>query len=119
MYLCPQCSGPLHRTRRTWLERLTSTAAFYCDSCDKRIIAPRIDRGPYANCPKCGSVNLSILRSPDFVDEMDLNPFRNMRRLFGARLYHCWRCRLQFYDLRARHPKQRDSSSEARIAQSA
>jgi hypothetical protein len=45
---------------------------------------------------------LTILAKRDRVDAMNHNIFRHFQRFLGASLYHCWRCRVQFYDLRSR-----------------
>jgi hypothetical protein len=54
----------------------------------------------HANCPRCANLDLTILKKRDRIDKLNRNPLRLMQRALGARLYHCWRCRLQFYDLR-------------------
>jgi hypothetical protein len=63
---------------------------------------PRPSR--YANCPRCAGHELVILAEADHIDEMNMNPLRLVQRVFGARLYYCHTCRLQYYDLRRRRP---------------
>jgi hypothetical protein len=58
----------------------------------------------FASCPRCRGFDLTRLSKPDRVDSFDRNPVRLAQRMFGARLYHCWLCRVQFYDLRPRRP---------------
>jgi len=38
----------------------------------------------------------------DKIDKMRGGIFNMIHRVFGGKLYHCWFCRLQFYDLRPR-----------------
>jgi hypothetical protein len=53
-----------------------------------------------ARCPKCGNIQLRVFKQRDYVEDFSHNPLRLIQRLFGARLYYCELCRLQFYDLR-------------------
>jgi hypothetical protein len=56
----------------------------------------------YVKCPRCHSVDLSVLRRRDGIDKMQRGIFNLLHRIGGGKLYHCWFCRLQFYDLRQR-----------------
>jgi hypothetical protein len=56
----------------------------------------------HARCPRCGEMQLEVLRDRDYIEGFENNPLRIMQKLFGAKLYYCWECRLQFYDLRPR-----------------
>lgn len=58
----------------------------------------------YVRCPRCAVGELEILKKRDHIDKMNRNPLRLVQRYFGARLYYCWGCRLQFYDLRTLTP---------------
>jgi hypothetical protein len=50
-------------------------------------------------CPSCGTQRLRRLTVRDGIDSMHRNLFTFTHRLFGARLYHCRFCRIQFYDI--------------------
>jgi len=54
-------------------------------------------------CPRCGNTDLRQLQERDGIDEMYSNPLSRLQRFFGAPLYWCQFCRLQFYDFRPRH----------------
>jgi hypothetical protein len=60
----------------------------------------RLKHAHYAKCPKCSSKDLVALRRVDGVDKMRRGPLNLLHRLLGGQLYHCWFCRLQFYDCR-------------------
>ncbi len=93
----------MRRSRRSLSERLLYVAAYRCERCRQRVRVSYLDalrKAKYAGCPKCGWCDLVIRSKRDPVDRMKQNPFRLLQRLFGARLYHCLHCRLQFYDLR-------------------
>jgi DNA-directed RNA polymerase subunit RPC12/RpoP len=88
------------------MQRLHARAVYKCLKCDNRIYIRRklvTAFNRYARCPQCGTRrNLSKLRSIDRVDRLNKNPLRLLLRLFGAPLYHCTFCRLQFWDFRSR-----------------
>jgi uncharacterized protein with PIN domain len=89
------------------VQRLYAVAAFKCPQCESRMYHRRQFLGAfhrYTQCPQCGTAKLSRLKSIDYVDQLNKNPLRLLLRMFGAPLYHCTFCRLQFWDLRARHP---------------
>lgn len=56
----------------------------------------------FVRCPRCTSRDLRIRQKRDRVDGFSKHPVRLLQGLFGARLYYCWQCRLQFYDIRRR-----------------
>jgi hypothetical protein len=58
-----------------------------------------------AVCPRCGNPEVKKLPKRDGIDRMYNNPLSRLQQLFGAPIYHCHWCRLQFYDLRPRVPK--------------
>jgi hypothetical protein len=58
----------------------------------------------YAECPLCQTRAISKLSKKDRVDPTTLNPLRRMLALFGAPLYHCTFCRVQFRDWRKADP---------------
>lgn len=106
MQSCRECGSIVARRHRSENERLLYQACFTCRRCNAdnrtyRIIFQFLQR--YVDCPRCGTVDLSKLRSIDKIDSMTKNPFRHLIRLFGGSLYHCGYCRYQFYDLRPRY----------------
>jgi cytoskeletal protein CcmA (bactofilin family) len=52
-------------------------------------------------CPSCGSERLQLRTERDRIDRVYQTPSDMVRRLFVAdmQLYHCYVCRLQFYDI--------------------
>ena len=64
----------------------------------------------YANCPRCAGREPAILKKRDRIDKLNRNPLRLVQRFFGARLYYCWSCRLQYYDLRRLQPARRETA---------
>ena len=52
-------------------------------------------------CPSCGSERLAVRTERDPIDRLYQTPSDMVRRLFVAdmTLYHCYVCRLQFYDV--------------------
>jgi hypothetical protein len=78
-------------------------AVYECRKCHTRKPEPRWYAryfGDYPRCPRCGTLRLTRLASRDRIDPMYKNLFATAQRLFGAGLYHCRYCRLQFYDMR-------------------
>jgi hypothetical protein len=65
-------------------------------------MASRLHLARFAKCPKCRYQDITPLRRVDKIDKMRGGIFNCIHRLFGGRLYHCWFCRLQFYDFRPR-----------------
>jgi hypothetical protein len=113
---CPMCkSSHVHRERRTPEERWKYAAVFECYDCHQRIgisylrQLPRLSvwhflRMPWitfhVRCPRCGEMQLKVLRNRDYIEGYENNPLRIIQKLLGAKLYYCWECRLQFHDLR-------------------
>jgi len=52
-------------------------------------------------CPSCGTEKLRLRSERDPIDRLYQTPSDRVRRLFVAnmQLYHCYVCRLQFYDI--------------------
>jgi hypothetical protein len=102
--ICQQCGSHMHRVpRRGWSERIRYQATFRCSRCEAEATRPRswmLFVVPQACCPLCGSQRLTPLESRDRIDRMYRNPISYLQRFLGAPLYHCFRCRLQFYDRR-------------------
>lgn len=106
MQSCKECGSIVARRHRSGNERILYQACFKCRRCNAdnrtyRIFFQFLQH--YVDCPRCGTVDLSKLRSIDRIDRMTRNPFRHIIRLFGGTLYHCGYCRYQFYDLRPRY----------------
>jgi len=100
---CAACGAGMRRSRRALGERLYYAAAYRCDRCRERVRASYFDylrEARYAACPKCGWYDLVLQTRRDRIDKLNRNPFRLLQWLFGAPLYRCAHCRLQFYDLR-------------------
>jgi hypothetical protein len=102
--VCQQCGSYMHRVqRRGWSERIRYQATFCCTRCEAEARRPQswmLFVVPQACCPLCGSQRLTPLESRDRIDRMYRNPLSYLQRFLGAPLYHCFGCRLQFYDLR-------------------
>lgn len=58
----------------------------------------------YVTCPECATADVRQLNRLDQVDRLARVPFSAIQRCLGGRLYHCSRCRLQFYDCRKKCP---------------
>lgn len=99
---CRKCGGELKRVRRSYLQRLGCAAIFACPDCQYHETVPRFSYrlGDVCRCPRCGTTRLSRLRERDYIDKMDWGLWNLAARLCGGKLYHCWFCRLQFYDRR-------------------
>lgn len=52
-------------------------------------------------CPSCGGDRLRLRSKPDRIDRVYQTPSGRVKRLFARdmQLYHCYVCRLQFYDV--------------------
>lgn len=103
MLNCPACRAKLHRVHRTVGEKFLYMAVYECRLCHTRRPEPRwyaLYLGDYPRCPRCGTYRLSKLVSRDRIDRMYKGIFNVVQRVFGAALYHCRYCRIQFYDLR-------------------
>jgi len=103
--LCQKCGGSLRRSRRSLFERLFYSEAFKCEKCGHRIRSSSFDIRyvHYVKCPQCHSVDLTVLKRRDGIDRMRKGFFNLFQRIAGGKLYHCWFCRLQFYDTRQQY----------------
>ncbi|MGA2118924.1 MAG: hypothetical protein ABSH56_29760 [Bryobacteraceae bacterium] len=54
----------------------------------------------HRRCPQCWSERLEVLSRRDYIEGFRKGLIRRVQGWFGAPLYYCWRCRLQFYDAR-------------------
>jgi len=102
---CPKCGGPIIRRQRNYAQRLVFRAVYSCEECQRRVSRHRsflaiLHR--YAECPRCGTRELSRLASKDRIDSTSANPLRRILKLLGCPLYHCTFCRMQFRDWRKR-----------------
>ncbi|SRR5258708_40236246 len=104
MYLCGQCGDKLYKVRRKWWQRIFYKSAYRCRECGvredhkKRWFRMTISRT--CCCPWCGRTELKRLRKMDSVENFKTGFFRTVQKWFGAPLYYCDRCRLQFHDFR-------------------
>ena len=93
----------MRRVHRTFAERLTYVAMYECRQCHLRKPEPRwyaLYLGDYPRCPRCGTYRLTRLNVRDKIDKMLKGPINFAQFLWGADLYHCRYCRVQFYDIR-------------------
>jgi DNA-directed RNA polymerase subunit RPC12/RpoP len=107
MIVCRKCGGTVVRKQRNSVQRLVFRAVYRCADCERLVWRPRsaltlLHR--YAECPRCGTHDLSRLTSKDRIDGVSANPFRRILKLLGCPLYHCTFCRMQFRDWRNRMP---------------
>lgn len=103
MPVCLSCGSEISRRHRNFFEKAAVRAVFTCDHCHRRSYIQRAWFAifhPYAECPRCGTRELSRLKSRDRIDAITRNPLRRMLALVGAPLYHCTFCRFQFRDWR-------------------
>jgi hypothetical protein len=93
----------LRRVHRTFSEKLLYAAMYECGLCHNRKPDPRwyaLYLGDYPRCRRCGTFRLTRLTTPDKIDRMQKGPLNYLQYLWGADLYHCRYCRVQFYDVR-------------------
>ena len=103
MEKCANCGKPLRRVRRTFFQQFRYSAAYQCRECGGEEYAPHAYRfhfGPYARCPRCGTVRILKRKKRDPVDPMHWSFLIVLERLLGGKLCHCEFCRIQFYDRR-------------------
>jgi len=98
MFTCPECASPGKRRPRTFKERFTNRAKLVCVGCGGTWFWRRVPFQKYAHCPQCGTPRLSKLSKYDRIDRKSSSWFRKLLGLFGAPIYHCTFCRLQFRD---------------------
>jgi DNA-directed RNA polymerase subunit RPC12/RpoP len=100
---CSACHGKLRRVHRTFDEKLLYAAMYECGKCHTRKPEPRwyaLYLGDYPRCPRCGTYRLTRLATPDKIDRMHSGLVNFVQYAWGAELYHCRYCRVQFYDVR-------------------
>jgi len=91
---------------------------FECQQCHTRKPEPRwyaLYLGDFPRCPRCGTYRLTRLTKRDKIDKMQKGPLNFALFLWGADLYHCRYCRVQFYDMRKPvAPEMKDKGAAAR-----
>lgn len=110
MPVCTECGRDAMRIQRTSLQKIVDRAIFKCSHCGAKISVRRsffLLFRKYAECPRCGTVDLMKRKQADRIDSMTANPLRRLLVLVGAPLYHCTFCRLQFRDWRSLSPNRR------------
>lgn len=93
----------MRRVHRTFKEKLLYVAMYECRQCHARKPDPRwwaLYLGLYPRCPRCGTYRLTRLATRDRIDPMQRGLVNYAQLLWGAQLYHCRYCRVQFYDAR-------------------
>jgi hypothetical protein len=117
---CDWCVESVVRIRRRKWERLVYAAVLQCPKCKRKTKLPKYPTlfllSLHRSCPKCGTPQLDRLRKRDKIDPLYLNPLSLVQRLFGAHLYWCPFCRVQFYDLRPPWPVNRSGAGPSTSA---
>jgi hypothetical protein len=116
---CVYCGRDAHRRPRNIFLKLFVSGSYSCSHCGLRWMRPRalfyiFQR--YADCPHCRTRAISRLAKKDYIDPMMFNPLRRMLTIFGAPLYHCTFCRVQFRDWRKADPDRKVRQSLKRTA---
>ena len=102
---CRECGAALRRSKRRLLERFRYLESYRCPGCGSRYhvsVSSRLHLARFAKCPKCRYQDITLLKRVDKIDRMRGGIFNFIHRIIGGKLYHCWFCRLQFYDVRPR-----------------
>jgi DNA-directed RNA polymerase subunit RPC12/RpoP len=105
---CRDCGATLRRAKRRFLDRFRYVESYRCPGCGTRYhitVVARLQMARFAKCPKCRYQDITPMKRIDKIDKMRGGVFNLIHRMFGGKLYHCWFCRLQFYDFR--HTKAR------------
>ena len=87
----------MRRVHRSFAERFRYMAIFKCRECAAVEFAPRqyaFHFGPQCRCPRCGTLRVVRLRSPDRIDPMHQGLLNLLERMAGGRLHHCRYCRI-------------------------
>ena len=106
--ICPKCSSPLDRQRRSSVERVLYRKLWVCRSCGTRVHAWRIPLEAtwlflstrYTSCIMCGNTRVRRIPARDRIDAMSAHPVSMLFGLAGAPIYHCNACRHQYHDWR-------------------
>jgi DNA-directed RNA polymerase subunit RPC12/RpoP len=78
-----------------------------CSGCGAVWYWRRVLLQKHVRCPDCGTNRLSKLTKYDKIDRKSRSYLRRFLGMFGAPIYHCTFCRLQFRDYRGLDPKRR------------
>ena len=102
---CSKCGNErFFRRRRGVLDKCLYSGLYQCKDCGVRAKVPRWKSWHWLSrtlcCPLCGTTDLKKRASRDWIDRMYCNPVMRVQQIFGAPIYHCLFCRIQFYDLR-------------------
>lgn len=100
---CENCGGQRIRLHRSVWQRFAYSAVYECKDCKKRVPQPRkftFEFTRNVSCPHCGNQDLKKLSRRDHIEKFYQGPISRLEGLFGANLYHCIYCRLQFFDIR-------------------
>jgi len=93
---------------------------YECRQCHTRKPEPRwyaLYLGDYPRCPRCGTYRLTRMAHRDKIDKMEKGPVNFLQYVWGADLYHCRYCRVQFYDVRKPvAPEMRGRASAASVS---
>jgi hypothetical protein len=104
MLTCPDCGAVGKRRPRTFFERIVNRAKLKCGNCNTVWYWHRVLFQRYTRCPDCGTSRLSKLSKYDQIDRKTKSFLRRSMVIFGAPIYHCTFCRLQFRDYRHLDP---------------
>src|SRR5258708_22270453 len=108
--VCVYCGREANRRPRNFFLKPFLSGSYSCPKCGLRWSRLRsffFLFQKYAECPSCQTRAITRLAKKDRVDPMTLNPFRRMLVVFGAPIYHCTFCRIQFRDWRKADPDRR------------
>jgi predicted RNA-binding Zn-ribbon protein involved in translation (DUF1610 family) len=104
MLACPECDSVGKRRPRTLFERVFNRAKLKCPRCGDVWYWRRYFFQKYTRCPECGTARLSRRSRYDRIDRKSDSLLRRSLGLFGAPIYHCTFCRLQFRDFHGLEP---------------
>ncbi len=103
--VCPECgSFRMTRRRRSLVEKLRFAAVYICLDCHHAQPVRVRRRHPFFSlhvcCPRCGTFELRTFSKIDHIESIYNNPISRIQQLFGATLWYCHWCRMQFFDFR-------------------
>ena len=113
-FSCRECGAALRRSKRRLFDRVRYLEAYRCHGCGARYhvtLASRLQLARWAKCPNCRYQGVKAKKRIDKIDRIRGGFFNFFHKIMGGQLYHCWFCRLQFYDLRSHHDDPRESDN--------
>ena len=116
---CDWCGEPVVRIRRHRWNRLLYSMVFQCPVCERKTKIPKYPAlyiCLHRNCPRCATPQVERLSKRDKIDPLYLHPISLVQALFGAPIWWCPFCRLQFYDFRPGWPVTRSGSKKPAAA---